>query len=1123
MTNVIDAQQRLMALDPARSFIVQAPAGSGKTGLITQRFLTLLARAERPEEIVAITFTRKAAAEMRSRIVEALQSAVESPPDDPHARKTWDLARAALERDRICGWDLLQHPARLAIQTIDSLCAWLTRRLPLTSGFGAMPGIAEDSSELYRTAARRTLEDLEQGTDWTPAIETLLRHLDNNIGLAESMLVSMLARRDQWLRHLVNFRSEPQRRPLLESALKGAINDALVVARRLWPEDMVAETTAVLRFAAAHVETAHPLSVFAETTELPAADVNARQQWKAIVDLALTGEGKWRRKIDKNLGFPPASKSKDKAETEHFKQMKDRALALFAALAEVPDLTERLNDIRYLPEPTYNEEQWQVVEALCELLVMAAAHLRVVFNQQGRVDFSEISQSALLALGEADAPTDLALTLDYRIRHLLVDEFQDTSFGQYSLLERLTAGWQAGDGRTLFVVGDPMQSIYRFREAEVGLYLRARQQGIGYVTLTPLTLHVNFRSQHSIVDWVNQTFCHVLPQHEDIGTGAVTYTDSSAFRDALNLNGVQIHPFLSHDAEAEAEKIIELVREAQARDPQGSIAVLVRARSHLAAIVLALKRASLRFQAVEIEPLGERPVIQDLRSLTCALLHPADRISWLAILRAPWCGLELQDLHALVGNDQHTTVWDQINDLARSQELSVTGQQRLQRLRGVFHGAFQQRRQRSLRATVERAWLALGGPACVENDTDLEDVAVFFDLLDELDQAADLADFEVLDQRLARLFARPDIKADSRLQLMTIHKSKGLEFDTVIMPGLGRKAPPDENRLLMWMERAGVEEGELLLAPVRAVADEQEATYDYLRRIDKQKASYESGRVLYVGITRARKQLHLLGHTTLDVDRKIRSPQRSSLLHLLWPMVQSIYEHHVPEKQREVISNQNTNLRRLTMDWQMPALPVNVGMMMESLVVNHDEGVDFLWAGELARSIGIVLHRLLQRVAMDGGVERWSEARVATLESYCANLLKQMAIPEQDMADTVSVVLAGLRKTLTDERGRWLLSSQHQEMGNELAMSGLWCDRLVNIVIDRTFVDQDGVRWIVDYKTGSHQGSDIEQFLDQEMLRYRAQLERYAVMFRQFDDRPMRLGLYFPLLSGWREWESASL
>ena len=97
---VPDAAERERALDPARSFIVQAPAGSGKTQLLIQRFLALLARVDRPEEIAAITFTIKAAAEMRGRIFEALHAARhEQRPQSPHEARTWDLARAALERN----------------------------------------------------------------------------------------------------------------------------------------------------------------------------------------------------------------------------------------------------------------------------------------------------------------------------------------------------------------------------------------------------------------------------------------------------------------------------------------------------------------------------------------------------------------------------------------------------------------------------------------------------------------------------------------------------------------------------------------------------------------------------------------------------------------------------------------------------------------------------------------------------------------------------------------------------------------------------------------------------------------------------------------------------------------
>ena len=276
-----------------------------------------------------------------------------------------------------------------------------------------------------------------------------------------------------------------------------------------------------------------------------------------------------------------------------------------------------------------------MVEALCELLPLAVAQLRLVFQAHGEVDFTAVAWGAIEALGTPEEPTDLALSLDYRIRHLLVDEFQDTSQSQFELLEKLTAGWEAGDGRTLFVVGDPMQSIYRFRQAEVGLYLRARHEGIGAIRLVPLDLKVNFRSQAGIVDWVNAAFAQVLPPREDIGAGAVRYAASVAQHPALPGPAVTVHAFPEPDRVAEAERVLTLARQALGADAQKTVAVLVRSRSHLFDIAPRLKQAGLRFRAVEIEALGHRPVVQDLLALTRALVHPADRIAWLAILRAP--------------------------------------------------------------------------------------------------------------------------------------------------------------------------------------------------------------------------------------------------------------------------------------------------------------------------------------------------------------------------------------------------------------------------------------------------------------------------------------------------------
>jgi ATP-dependent exoDNAse (exonuclease V) beta subunit len=174
---------------------VQALAGSGKTELLTQRFLALLARVEQPEAVVAITFTRKAAGEMRARLLAALEMAHGPGPAEAHKRETWSLAAAVNRRD----WGLIDNPARLRIQTFDSFCRSLAEQMPWLSRLGAAPRIADDTEALYYTAALEAVRAVEQGD---PAVTRLLAHLDNQFSRVAEKLAEMLARRDQWLRHL---------------------------------------------------------------------------------------------------------------------------------------------------------------------------------------------------------------------------------------------------------------------------------------------------------------------------------------------------------------------------------------------------------------------------------------------------------------------------------------------------------------------------------------------------------------------------------------------------------------------------------------------------------------------------------------------------------------------------------------------------------------------------------------------------------------------------------------------------------------------------------------------------------------------------------------------------------
>jgi ATP-dependent exoDNAse (exonuclease V) beta subunit len=129
--------------------------------LLNQRVLTLLERVDQPEAVLAITFTKKAAGEMRLRIVKALRESVGPRPEEEHKALTWELAVAVRQRSEALGWNLFSNPARLRIRTIDSLCAALTAQMPWVSRMGAAPDIVEAPGELYVDAARRTIELLE--------------------------------------------------------------------------------------------------------------------------------------------------------------------------------------------------------------------------------------------------------------------------------------------------------------------------------------------------------------------------------------------------------------------------------------------------------------------------------------------------------------------------------------------------------------------------------------------------------------------------------------------------------------------------------------------------------------------------------------------------------------------------------------------------------------------------------------------------------------------------------------------------------------------------------------------------------------------------------------------------
>lgn len=1118
---IADALQRQLGIDPCGSFIVQAPAGSGKTELLTQRFLALLAGVSRPEEILAITFTRKAAGEMRHRLLESLERATGPRPQESHAACTWELGRSVLETDRLKGWRLLENPGLLKIQTIDSLNASLVRAMPILSRFGGINRIAEEPQTLYRQAAENLLVRLGTKKEGSDEIAALLQYLDNRMDRLRDLFIAMLSRRDQWLRHVV-WQNPDQERALLERGLADIVEKTTAQLHALIPLHLQAE---ILRLGCYAAETLsanpdNPLRLLRDCTCFPGPSADELALWKTLADLLLVSAGTFRKRLDVNCGFPPGKNNP--AAT-----MKQDMTALLEALRESETLQSLLAEVRSLPEPRYSQEQWQVLRAVVVLLPIAVAELWAEFQAAAEVDFAEVALKALEGLGRAESPTDLLLKLDNRINHILVDEFQDTSQLQFNLIRQLVGGWTPGDGRTLFLVGDPMQSIYRFREAEVGLFLKAWNEGIGPVALQPLQLCCNFRSQASIVHWVNATFAQIFPSEQDSARGAVSFAEAQAVKPPLSEPSVHLLPFAGRDDQAEALAVAEIAERVLQSDNQGTVAVLVRSRAHLAVILKAFKSRGLRYQAQDIDPLHARSLVRDLISLVRALLHWGDRLAWLSVLRAPWCGLLLEDLLALCGGSI-LPIGDLLADPEVLARLSEDGRTRAMKVAPVLFRAVEHRGRIGLRALVEGTWLSLGA-WCHLGAADLEDARTVFELLEQKDRGGDLASLGEFEQSATRLFAAPDTDNDGRLQVMTIHKSKGLEFDTVILPGLGKKSRGGDKHLLRWLESP---DGKLLLAPIPGSEGERgDEIYELIGEMEKDKTDLELVRLLYVAATRAKKQLYLCGHLSAGKNGEF-SPAGGSFLHKLWPALSDAFSAGLhPEEAGEEITEKPESepppLQRYPAHWVPPSFPAPPGVpaakpLSPSELSAMDMGKVLFsgWEAEVSRHVGTVTHQLLEDLAKKGS-GFWTQMSDSDRARMISMKLEALGVPGAELEQTTNKVVEAVQATSLSPRGQWILAG-HSQAESELALSGVVEGALVHAVIDRTFVDEKGTRWIIDFKTSTpSKGQKLHEFLQVESTRYRRQLQSYESLFRHFDPgRPVRSALYFPLCDGWHEFST---
>ena len=1113
-----DEDARNAALDVTRSFIVQAPAGSGKTELLIQRYLLLLATVNNPEEVLAITFTRKAAAEMHFRVLQALKAAKQGErPEEAHQLVTAKAATAVLARDHELRWQLISNPGRMRIQTLDSLNASISRMHPVSSGSGAAHNAIVADAEmksLYRSAAMLTLDQLAETGTMHAATEQILLHVDNNTALYMNYVARMLATRDQWLPFigsgLVSAAEEASLRERFENNLEAAVLDYLRRLRDKLPAQCSASLYASARYAANQLIAAgqedNPIACLSDVDVIAHDDAAGVALWRGIAEMLLTRQGQWRKGVTKAQGFPTGDEGQKKVLQDLLEDLHDES-----------DFRDLLQGARDLPPVAYSDEQWSVLLALFRLLPLAVMELKRLFGERGITDFIEVALSAADALGTAENPGDVALLLDYQLRHLLVDEMQDTSSAQYRMLESLTGGWQDGDGRTMFCVGDPMQSIYRFRNAEVGQFLLARNTGIGSVPLDGLTLRRNFRSGQNLVDWFNSVFPNVLAERDDATQSAVAYSAAVSAANLAGQGSCIVHPLFGGNTDNEADRGCEVIRETLDAHPDDDMAVLVRGRTHLSKLLANLRAAKIPYRAVEIDRLTDLPEVIDILALTRALVHRGDRLAWLAILRSPWAGLDWTDLHALVSGAANATVWELLHDDEQLGNLSAFGRATAERLRNALDPALRANRVASLRDRVERTWLNLGGPAILRDTHTVENIYRYLDVIEQLEVGGTLTDVAELEDALDLEHVSSDSTA--RLQVMTMHRAKGLQFDHVLLIGLGRAPGRHEKAVLSWFDVPG-EHGidEKIISPVGPRSEiENDPVHRFIEQVEASKFRHELGRLLYVACTRAKHSLHLLGHVELSADtRQYRQPRAGSLLKLLWPAVVTDFDRGFTRaSERDELQPTSKSelgwlapeLRRFESEWSLPEFQGLTAASHHEDTVESAAEVEFYWVGSEARMAGTLVHRWLQLVA-DKRVDLQAADR-GQIQAITERWLRGMGVSGKPALLITARVEAALQGIFDDEKGRWLLEG---DGAAELALTGVYEGKITSVVLDRVRIDEQGIHWVVDYKTSSHEGGDLQSFLHAEVDRYRPQLQKYEQLYRDYSNADVRCALYFPLL-----------
>ncbi|MBT8135460.1 MAG: hypothetical protein KJO54_00470 [Gammaproteobacteria bacterium] len=1081
------------ALDLTRSFVVEGIAGSGKSELGFSRYLVALEAVQHPEEVLYLVDDQGTVSRLRQRISVLLR-------DEPDG--------ALAQQDAKLGWRLAEQPERLQIHTIGTLATALVKAAPVSSGCGAGSRLTATPDAYYRNAARALLRTLDHDERVAPNLETLLLHLDNDLVRAEKLLGGLLRRRAS-LQRCLQLDDAEANRTALQSGLQDAVEMTLTDCSATIPADVSDELVAIGGLAGKHLAmrgSESEIVLWRDLRSLPATDSDHLAHWRGLGELLLEDDGTLRKSFGPEQGIEDPAGADDAREREIRTELESRIEILVSRLQELPAFRSRLGAIRQVADVRYSHLQWTVLQSLLAVLPRVIGDLGRAFRALGEMDLTAMVQGAANALDAGQAE----IFGPQGLQHVVVDNAHEMSFSALNLVERLTRNWSGTDERSLLIAGNSFASVCRTDGAQPALFLTVLNNGIGKCGLNMLSLTQQERSGSAIIEWVNKHFSHETDAV--IGEGGMPFLSAVPQRDEageVSVDGV------TGSFHAEAQAIVEQLKD-KPQILEGQVAVLLGDGAGAAMLIDSLRRAGIRCHSEQVDLLNQRSVTNDLHALTRAICHLADRTAWLSVLRAPWCGLTLEDLHRLMSDSSEVAVWELIIDEQRRSQLSDDGQQRLSRIKRVMAQVLAERGQSDLRRLVEGAWTALGGAVCLRNEFEVEESRDFFRMLDQIDDGGEADSLEALDVAVAKLCAgghQSRTDAAGSVLVTTIRQARQRSFDSVILAGLSTPvALPEDDDALRWLVRPDqFGKAQLLLAPVSGEGGGDEINR-WVHSLQTGMHDNELRRLFYVGATRANDYLHVIARLPFAGD-EWGAPPRHSLLSAMYRELHA----ELPERPSIVSEGEyatDAGIRRLPSNWLLPEAPkLKDWNRRETQARPGDKNPEGL--GESAQLIAGVLRRTIGEIASLGAVD-WAMRSLDGLENSLQQLFAMMGIPASDVSGSADRAGMAIRDMLEDERARWLFAA-HESVHAPLQLTGWLDEKLVDADIDLSFVE-DGTRWLVYFgfpELLDDPGDDPAAELAERLA---ARSSNAARLARGLQPMPIKTGLYLPYSRTWKEW-----